>query len=121
MTAREEPRGLEALLEGHGSKPLLRFNTCGSVDDGKSTLIGRLLYETKALFDDQLATLETDAPVTWTTRFCSMGSPRSASRASPSTLRTVSSRRRADTSSSPTHLATNNTRATWSPAPRPPI
>jgi len=61
MTAREEPRGLEALLEGHGSKPLLRFNTCGSVDDGKSTLIGRLLYETKALFDDQLATLETDS------------------------------------------------------------
>jgi bifunctional enzyme CysN/CysC len=40
---------------------LLRFNTCGSVDDGKSSLIGRLLYESKALFDDQLATLAADS------------------------------------------------------------
>src|SRR6202046_2581244 len=40
---------------------LLRFNTCGSVDDGKSTLIGRLLYESKALFDDELAALEGDS------------------------------------------------------------
>src|SRR3569623_2578302 len=40
---------------------LLRFNTCGSVDDGKSTLIGRLLYESKALFDDQLAALAADS------------------------------------------------------------
>jgi bifunctional enzyme CysN/CysC len=43
------------------SKSLLRFNTCGSVDDGKSTLIGRLLYDSKALFDDQLTTLEVDS------------------------------------------------------------
>jgi bifunctional enzyme CysN/CysC len=42
-------------------KSLLRFNTCGSVDDGKSTLIGRLLWESKALFDDQLAALEADS------------------------------------------------------------
>ena len=42
-------------------KGLLRFLTCGSVDDGKSTLIGRLLYDTKLLFDDQLATLERDS------------------------------------------------------------
>ena len=42
-------------------KGLLRFNTCGSVDDGKSTLIGRLLFESKALFDDQLAALEADS------------------------------------------------------------
>ncbi|MEO5612303.1 MAG: sulfate adenylyltransferase subunit CysN, partial [Sphingomicrobium sp.] len=40
---------------------LLRFITCGSVDDGKSTLIGRLLYDSKQLFDDQLATLEADS------------------------------------------------------------
>ncbi|HBT34430.1 MAG TPA: adenylyl-sulfate kinase, partial [Pusillimonas sp.] len=40
---------------------LLRFITCGSVDDGKSTLIGRLLWESKQLFDDQLAALETDS------------------------------------------------------------
>ena len=43
------------------TRRLLRFNTCGSVDDGKSTLIGRLLYESKALFDDQLAALAADS------------------------------------------------------------
>ncbi len=43
------------------SKSLLRFLTCGSVDDGKSTLIGRLLYDTKSLFEDQLSTLEQDS------------------------------------------------------------
>ncbi|KAF1705688.1 sulfate adenylyltransferase subunit CysN [Pseudoxanthomonas suwonensis] len=48
-------------LRQHESKPLLRFITCGSVDDGKSTLIGRLLYESKRLFDDQLAALEADS------------------------------------------------------------
>ncbi|MEP9369913.1 sulfate adenylyltransferase subunit CysN [Xanthobacter sp. VNH20] len=42
-------------------KSLLRFLTCGSVDDGKSTLIGRLLYDTKLLFDDQVATLAQDS------------------------------------------------------------
>ncbi|MCC6981774.1 MAG: sulfate adenylyltransferase subunit CysN [Bauldia sp.] len=45
----------------HEEKGLLRFLTCGSVDDGKSTLIGRLLYDTKRLFDDQLTTLEKDS------------------------------------------------------------
>jgi bifunctional enzyme CysN/CysC/sulfate adenylyltransferase subunit 1 len=43
---------------------LLRFNTCGSVDDGKSTLIGRLLYDSKSLMDDQLETLERSAAIT---------------------------------------------------------
>ena len=43
------------------NKDLLRFITCGSVDDGKSTLIGRLLYEAKALFDDQLSALDADS------------------------------------------------------------
>ena len=43
------------------SKETLRFITCGSVDDGKSTLIGRLLHESKSIFDDQLKTLETDS------------------------------------------------------------
>ena len=43
------------------AKSMLRFNTCGSVDDGKSTLIGRLLYDSKALFEDQLAILEADS------------------------------------------------------------
>ncbi len=48
-------------LDAHQHKGLLRFITCGSVDDGKSTLIGRLLYESKMLFEDQLAALESDS------------------------------------------------------------
>ncbi|RYD68493.1 MAG: sulfate adenylyltransferase subunit CysN [Sphingomonadales bacterium] len=50
-----------AYLEQHQSKSLLRFITCGSVDDGKSTLIGRLLYDSKMIFEDQLAALEADS------------------------------------------------------------
>ena len=50
-----------AFLEGQRNKEMLRFITCGSVDDGKSTLIGRLLLESKAIFDDQLARLESDS------------------------------------------------------------
>ena len=56
--AREEVRAWLATQE---QKELLRFITCGSVDDGKSTLIGRLLYETRQIFDDQLVALEADS------------------------------------------------------------
>jgi len=49
---------IDAYLQAHENKSLLRFLTCGSVDDGKSTLIGRLLYDSKAIFEDQLAALE---------------------------------------------------------------
>jgi len=52
---------IEQYLKSHEHKTLLRFITCGSVDDGKSTLIGRLLYESKMLFEDQLAALEADS------------------------------------------------------------
>src|SRR6202163_4949584 len=52
---------IEKYLKQHEKKGLLRFITCGSVDDGKSTLIGRLLYESKMLFEDQLAALEADS------------------------------------------------------------
>jgi len=52
---------IAAYLERQKSKELLRFITCGSVDDGKSTLIGRLLYETRQIFDDQMAALEADS------------------------------------------------------------
>jgi bifunctional enzyme CysN/CysC len=52
---------IERYLRAHERKGLLRFITCGSVDDGKSTLIGRLLYESKLLYDDQLAALESDS------------------------------------------------------------
>ncbi|MFL6762573.1 MAG: sulfate adenylyltransferase subunit CysN [Sphingomicrobium sp.] len=55
------PADVRSWLADQERKELLRFITCGSVDDGKSTLIGRLLYETKALFDDQLAALEADS------------------------------------------------------------
>ena len=52
---------IDAYLEKHQHKALLRFITCGSVDDGKSTLIGRLLYDSKMIFEDQLAALEADS------------------------------------------------------------
>ena len=52
---------IDAYLEQHQQKSLLRFITCGSVDDGKSTLIGRLLYDSKMIFEDQLAALEADS------------------------------------------------------------
>ncbi|MGO1792869.1 MAG: sulfate adenylyltransferase subunit CysN [Oceanisphaera sp.] len=52
---------IEEYLKAHERKSLLRFITCGSVDDGKSTLIGRLLFESKMLFEDQLAAMEADS------------------------------------------------------------
>ncbi len=50
-----------AYLKQHENKELLRFLTCGNVDDGKSTLIGRLLYDSKMIFEDQLAAIENDS------------------------------------------------------------
>jgi bifunctional enzyme CysN/CysC len=66
MASGFEPSGLigadiDAYLRRHQHKSLLRFITCGSVDDGKSTLIGRLLYDSKMIFEDQMAALETDS------------------------------------------------------------
>ena len=52
---------IDAYLQAHEHKSLLRFITCGSVDDGKSTLIGRLLYDSKMILDDQMAALEADS------------------------------------------------------------
>ncbi|MCM8731997.1 sulfate adenylyltransferase subunit CysN [Hephaestia sp. GCM10023244] len=52
---------IDAYLALHQTKSMLRFLTCGSVDDGKSTLIGRLLYDSKMIFEDQLAALEDDS------------------------------------------------------------
>ena len=51
---------IDAYLEQHERKELLRFITCGSVDDGKSTLIGRLFYESKMIYEDQLAAIKKD-------------------------------------------------------------
>src|SRR4051812_39604187 len=51
-------------MEMNVVRDILRFNTCGSVDDGKSTLIGRLLYDSKSLMEDQLEALERSADIT---------------------------------------------------------
>ena len=59
--AQDAAEAVAAYLHQHERKQLLRFITCGSVDDGKSTLIGRLLHDTKLLLDDQLASLEADS------------------------------------------------------------
>ncbi|WP_166209714.1 sulfate adenylyltransferase subunit CysN [Cognatiluteimonas telluris] len=61
LPASDAATAVAAYLQQHETKGLLRFITCGSVDDGKSTLIGRLLHDTRLLFDDQLATLEADS------------------------------------------------------------
>ena len=53
--------GIDAYLKSHEQKQMLRFITCGSVDDGKSTLIGRLLYESKLIYEDQLTALQADS------------------------------------------------------------
>jgi hypothetical protein len=117
---------IDAYLTSHQYKSLLRFITCGSVDDGKSTLIGRLLYETHLVFEDHLAALEATRPrsarraATSTSRCCSTGCRPSASRASRSTSPTGSSPPSTASSSWPTPPATSSTRATWSPARRPP-
>ncbi|MGY8870538.1 MAG: GTP-binding protein, partial [Pseudomonadales bacterium] len=51
---------IEAYLHQHENKELLRFLTCGSVDDGKSTLIGRLLHDSKMIYEDQLAAIQSE-------------------------------------------------------------
>jgi bifunctional enzyme CysN/CysC len=61
VSAHEMNSGLEAYLERHARKDLLRFITCGSVDDGKSSLIGRLLYESKLIFEDHLEAFDADS------------------------------------------------------------
>jgi bifunctional enzyme CysN/CysC len=58
---------IHAYLKQHENKQLLRFITCGSVDDGKSTLIGRLLYDSKMIYEDQLAQIEADSKIVGTT------------------------------------------------------
>jgi len=58
---------IEAYLKQHENKEMVRFFTCGSVDDGKSTLIGRLLHDSKMIFEDQLASIEKDSKKSGTT------------------------------------------------------
>ncbi len=58
---------IDAYLDQHENKELLRFLTCGSVDDGKSTLIGRLLHDSKMIYEDQLAAIQSDSKKVGTT------------------------------------------------------
>jgi bifunctional enzyme CysN/CysC len=69
MSVIDEPMDtvLDALRHEHGDKPTLRFVTCGSVDDGKSTLVGRLLYDSKLLLEDQLTALASESKTAGTT------------------------------------------------------
>ena len=60
-------KDIEQYLHEHENKEICRFITCGSVDDGKSTLIGRLLYDSKMIFEDQLAAIEQDSKKSGTT------------------------------------------------------
>ena len=58
---------IDAYLAQHENKELLRFLTCGNVDDGKSTLIGRLLHDSKMIYEDQLAAVQADSVKSGTT------------------------------------------------------
>jgi hypothetical protein len=107
---------IEGYLEKYRGKELCRFVAIGSVDDGKSTLIGRLLYDTGMVFEDQLARsrrASASRTAASTSRCSPTGSPPSASRASPSTWPTATSPPRSASSSSPTRRGTCSTRATW--------
>jgi bifunctional enzyme CysN/CysC len=117
---------VEDYLASQERKDLLRFITCGSVDDGKSTLIGRLLYESKMIFEDHLAALEADSKRVGTQGgdldFALLVDGLAAEREQGITIDVAY---RAFTtgasSSSPTRRAMSSTPATWRPAPRPPI
>ena len=118
---------IQAYLKAHEHKSLLRFITCGSVDDGKSTLIGRLLYESKMIFEDQLAALESDSKKVGTQGgdldFALLVDGLAAEREQGITI-DVAYRFFPPTgasSSSRTHRVTSSTRATWSRALRPPM
>jgi len=117
---------IDSYLAQHQRKTLLRFITCGSVDDGKSTLIGRLLYDSRMIFDDQLAQLEADSKRVGTQGqeidFALLVDGLAAEREQGITI-DVAYRFFATenaSSSSPTRRVTSNIPATWSPARRPP-
>ncbi len=109
------------------SRSLLRFITCGSVDDGKSTLLGRLLYEAGAIPDDVIATLEADSArigradrgLDYSLLLDGLQAEREQGITIDVAYRYFSTTRAP--SSSPTRRVTSSTPATWRPAPRPPI
>ena len=78
-------QGIEAYLHAQQHKSLLRFLTCGSVDDGKSTLIGRLLHDSQQIYEDQLKALESDSrPCPWPARGSGRAPGQQEQRRSPS-------------------------------------
>ena len=111
-------------MRAPGQMDLLRFSTAGSVDDGKGTLIGRLLYDSKGIFEDQLAAIEQTSKrrgnATVDLALLTDGLRAERDEASPSTSLIATSPRRGANSSLPTRRATSSTRATWSRAPRRP-
>ena len=112
-----------AYLRQHENKELLRFLTCGSVDDGKSTLIGRLLHDSKMIYEDQLAAIASDTKKHGTTGeridLALLVDGLQAEREQGITI--VISRPKSASSSLPIHPAMSSTRVTWRPAPRPAI
>jgi hypothetical protein len=93
-----------AYLDQHENKEILSFLTCGSVDDGKSTLIGRLLHDSKMIYEDQLDAIKSDSVKVGT----------QGDEVDLALLRPPSA-----SSSSPTRQGTSSTPGTWRPA-RPP-
>lgn len=108
----------EYLLQ-HERKELLRFITCGSVDDGKSTLIGRLFYESKMIYEDQLAAILKDSSRYGTTgeeldlALLPMGSRMSDSRELRLMSPTVTSLQTSENLLSQIRPVTSSTHATW--------
>ena len=112
--------GVEAYLHAQQHKSLLRFLTCGSVDDGKSTLIGRLLHDTRQIYEDQLSTLHNDSKSS-TLRCWLMACKRSANRALPLMWRIAISLPKNANLSLPTRQGMSSTPEIWRPARRPAI
>ncbi len=118
---------ITAYLAQHERKEMLRLLTCGSVDDGKSTLIGRLLHDSKMIYEDQLAAITADSVKSGTTggkldlALLVDGLQESANRASPLMWHIVIFQRQSANSSLPTPPVMSNTHATWPPAPQPAI
>ena len=115
---------IETFLAEQENKELLRFITCGSVDDGKSTLIGRLLFDSKLIYEDQLAALERDSKTAGTTGddidLALLVDGLQAEREQGITIDVAyrSFRPTVECSSSPTRPATSNTPAIWRPVLR---
>ncbi len=118
--------GVEAYLHAQQYKSLLRFLTCGSVDDGKSTLIGRLLHDTRQIYEDQLSSLHNDSKRHGTRgekldrRCWWTACRRSASRALPLMSPIATSLPKSANLLSPTPRGMSSTPVTWRPA-RPPV